>query len=318
VAIHGLSGDFLMRIVLAASALAALLFAISRLRSSLNDKAASALRLREQLVELALNGSHDGFWHWDLLSDATHISARVSELLNYGPNEVDSHIGAFLELVHPDDQQTAQQSFAAHLAERAAYDTEFRLRLKSGEYRWFRVRGNAERDGTDRPTRMAGSITDISDRKRVEAAISRHAMQQGLIAEFGQLALKNPPIGELMAQAIEVVKHGMSVQFCRLLAVEGDEHTLVLTGASGWDAEWLERRTYDAVEETENRFIIGVHQAVLIEDFTTETRFKSSAVLRAHGPAEPKHVPGPAVAYDHGRGARQIPGGRYLRRSGPL
>jgi PAS domain-containing protein len=123
VAIHGLSGDFLMRIVLAASALAALLFAISRLRSSLNDKAASALRLREQLVELALNGSHDGFWHWDLLSDATHISARVSELLNYGPNEVDSHIGAFLELVHPDDRQTAQQSFAAHLAERAAYAT---------------------------------------------------------------------------------------------------------------------------------------------------------------------------------------------------
>jgi len=122
----------------------------------------------------------------------------------------------------------------------------------------------------------------LTDRRLAQAAISRHAMQQELIAEFGQMALKNPPISELTSHAISVATRGLPAAFCRLLETGSDDKSLVLTNASGWDPEWSARRTYDAVEETEDRFIIGVREAVIIEDFSTETRFRPSAMLRAH------------------------------------
>jgi diguanylate cyclase (GGDEF)-like protein len=122
----------------------------------------------------------------------------------------------------------------------------------------------------------------LADRRLAQASITRHAMQQELIAEFGQMALKNPPIGELTSHAIAVATRGLPAAFCRLLETGSDDKSLVLTNASGWDPEWSARRVYDAAEETEDRFIIGVREAVIIEDFLTETRFQPSAMLRAH------------------------------------
>ncbi len=159
---------------------------------------------------------------------------------------------------------------------------ELRLRRKNGAYRWFLSRGQCVRDAQGRAVRMAGSLKDIHDRKLAEAAVSHHAMQQGLLAAFGQLALSNPEIDELMAQAVHIVGRGLDGEFCRLLAAGPDEGTLVLKGASGWDAQWSTRLTYDTVEEAEGHFIVGVREAIVIDDFRCETRFQASAVLLAH------------------------------------
>lgn len=244
--------------------------------------AEAALVERERRVQLALEGSNDGLWHWNRLTDTTHFSARVTEMLNYDTTEMASTIGAFLDIVHPDDRQAAKQSFEAHLEHQTPYDAEFRLRLKSGEYRWFRARGDAERDLSQRATRTAGSFTDVTDRKLAEAVISRHAMQQELIAELGQMALKNPSTAELWNHAIIVITRGLPADFCRLLCADPDGKSLNLIAASGWDEDWSQRRSYDAVEETEDRFIVGVREAVIIDDFESNTRYKPSAMLRAH------------------------------------
>jgi len=52
-----------------------------------------------------------------------------------------------------------------------AYADEIRLRSKSGEYRWFQARGKSVRDARGEAVRMAGAITDITDRKRAEAQL---------------------------------------------------------------------------------------------------------------------------------------------------
>ena len=57
-----------------------------------------------------------------------------------------------------------------HLSEGTPCDVECRLRTKDGEYRWFRTRGQAQRDANGEPTWMAGSLQDIHEQKTAEAS----------------------------------------------------------------------------------------------------------------------------------------------------
>ncbi|MGI9024827.1 MAG: sensor domain-containing protein, partial [Burkholderiaceae bacterium] len=270
-------------LLLLAATLAVLAAALSRRMSIRNEKVEHALRLSEERLTLAVNGSNDGLWDWDMVTGASYYSPHVNQLLGYGPGEFEQRNDAFIEILHPEDAALSRTAMQAHLRHNAPYDMELRLRRKNGAYRWFLSRGQCVRDAQGRAVRMAGSLKDIHDRKLAEAAVSHHAMQQGLLAAFGQLALSNPEIDELMAQAVHIVGRGLDGEFCRLLAAGPDEGTLVLKGASGWDAQWSTRLTYDTVEETEGHFIVGVREAIVIDDFfRCETRFQASAVLLAH------------------------------------
>jgi len=76
-----------------------------------------------------------------------------------------------------------------HLENNVAYDCEHRLRMKSGEYRWFRTRGLAERDDSGKPVRMGGSIQDISDIKEAEQRL------KVINKELEKLALRDSMTG---------------------------------------------------------------------------------------------------------------------------
>lgn len=266
-----------------AMALIVLAIALSYRMFARNEKVEEALRLSEERLSLAVQGSSDGLWDWNMLTGAAYYSPRLIEMVGHDPEQIKPHHDGFLEILHPDDLDTSRRAMRAHLRDHAPYEVEFRLRAKNGEYRWFLSRGQAIRNGQGRAVRMAGSIKDITDRKEADAAISRHAMQQSLIAAFGQLALKNPEADELMAQAVVVTCQGLNVELCRLLVFGSDDHVLERKAASGWNADWASRLIFDAVEETEDRFSIGVRETVIVDDFELERRFRPSSILRAHG-----------------------------------
>lgn len=147
------------------------LFGVSRDISG-RIRTENALRESEQRFQLAVQGSTDGLWDWPGTSDGTAWwSPRYYELLGFVPGEVDAN---FLDLharLHPDDQAAIMEAIRAHLEERRPYDVEYRLRRKSGDYRWFRSRGQAHWDAAGRPVRMSGSLQDIHDRKQAEQTI---------------------------------------------------------------------------------------------------------------------------------------------------
>jgi PAS domain S-box-containing protein len=95
-----------------------------------------------------------------------------------------------------------------HRTHGAPYDAEFRLRTRSGNYRWFEARGKSVRDANGEALRMAGSITDITDRKHAEsqlyaekdrAQVTLHSIAEGVIAtdEFGCVETVNPAAATL-------------------------------------------------------------------------------------------------------------------------
>ena len=134
-------------------------------------EAAEARAASEQRLQYALRGSSDGFWDYDPSTGAVWYSPRFLELVGYEPAEFRPHVESFFGLLHPGDLLRVQDALTAHLAQRAPYDIEYRLLHRKGEYRWFRARGQATWDEAGNATRMAGSIVEITDNKRILAEL---------------------------------------------------------------------------------------------------------------------------------------------------
>ncbi len=130
-----------------------------------------ALRKSEERFELAVAGSNDGLWDWDVATNEVYFSSRFKELLGYADFDFENKYEAWEARLHPEDRSRVLNSLREHLEFRAPYDVEYRLVCKSGYYRWFRARGQAVWDEQGRATRMAGSLTDVTARKLAETEL---------------------------------------------------------------------------------------------------------------------------------------------------
>ncbi len=134
-------------------------------------QADEALRLSEERYARAVRGTSDGIWDRNLRTGEHYSSPRFKELLGYTDSELPDSRDAFFDLIHPDDLELVRIATERHLRDHVPYDVELRLRTKSGEYRWFRSRGQADWDENDEPVSMAGSITDVTFRKQTQEAL---------------------------------------------------------------------------------------------------------------------------------------------------
>jgi PAS domain S-box-containing protein len=135
-----------------------------------------ALRESETQLKYASEATRDGLWDWDITTDSLHLSPQWARLLEYNLDEFPHDVSFFFSVLHPDDHQKVKLTLEEHFAGRTPVkQNEVRLRTKSGEYRWFLDRGKVvARDRDGRPTRMIGTITDITELResqlRAEAA----------------------------------------------------------------------------------------------------------------------------------------------------
>ncbi|MEM9657241.1 MAG: PAS domain S-box protein, partial [Planctomycetota bacterium] len=147
-----------------------------------------ALRRSEERFDLAVAGSHDGLWDWDIRTNDVYYAPRFKELLGYGIDEFANTFTAFETHLHPDDRQPTLTMIRRHLEQSEPYDVEFRLRAKNGAYRWFRARGQAVWDRTGKAVRMAGSLTDLTKQKSAEAALQRSSAELQLANDTLRIA----------------------------------------------------------------------------------------------------------------------------------
>ena len=130
------------------------------------------LQESQQRYKVAVMGSSDGLWDWDLVTQSVYFAPRWKSMLGYGEDEVANSFDAFRRLVHPQDVQHMLDRVDAYLkGAEPAYEVEFRARHKDGQYRWILSRGAALRDEQGKPVRFAGSHTDITQRKEADEEI---------------------------------------------------------------------------------------------------------------------------------------------------
>jgi PAS domain S-box-containing protein len=136
-------------------------------------RSVAASRENEQRWQFALDGAGEGVWDWNMRTDEVYFSPRLLTMIGYQPGELQAHLSEWETRVHPDDAASVRRMLADYLEGRAErYVSEHRLRHKQGHYLWIRDLGKVmERDEAGRPTRMIGTHTDITERKRAESAL---------------------------------------------------------------------------------------------------------------------------------------------------
>lgn len=148
--------------------------AIRKLNLSLEERVevrTQELSESRERYDLALLGSQDGIWEWNFLINKCYYSGRGFAMLGYAINDLEHTFATFEELIHPEDRENVRQHIHRHLQERIPYCVEFRMRRKDGEYSWILGRGQALWNEQGDAVRMAGSHTDISERKKSEKLI---------------------------------------------------------------------------------------------------------------------------------------------------
>ena len=130
-----------------------------------------ALRQSEERWQLAIRGSNDGIWDWNIKTDEVFFSSRWKEMLGYEDHEIGNTSDEWRKRVHPDELKQVLQSYQDHVTRKTPfYATEHRLLCKNGTYKWILTRGQALWDEEGNPIRLTGSHTDISHRKQAELA----------------------------------------------------------------------------------------------------------------------------------------------------
>ncbi|RYZ06857.1 MAG: HAMP domain-containing protein, partial [Comamonadaceae bacterium] len=142
-------------------------------RARVLEQANSALSASEARYQLAARGSSAGLWDWDMAADTMFYSPRLKSLLGYTGEEFPDKPSSLTRIMHPDDRRPVLDALRAHLAHDIPYQAECRLREKEGPWRWFLVTGMALKGAGGRPFRMAGSLIDISERKRSEILLQQ-------------------------------------------------------------------------------------------------------------------------------------------------
>jgi PAS domain S-box-containing protein len=135
--------------------------------------AEDALREVQARFERAIEGTQDGLWEVDVTRGKMWLSPRLHELLGYRVGELHDRHDVMRELVHPDDLVTSDAEVAQQAAHRRSVEFDVRMRCKSGEYRWFRLRGSPSADGEGPFTRVSGSMQDVTEARRAQDALVR-------------------------------------------------------------------------------------------------------------------------------------------------
>ncbi len=145
------------------------------------QRAEEALRESEERYALAVAGANDGLWDWLVTTDTVYFSPRWKAIFGYDSRELGNRIDEWFSRVHPDDIEGLKVALKEHLDHGTShFEHEHRVRSKDGKDIWVLCRGLAVRDETGQAYRIAGSLTDISLRKRAEAQLLHDALHDTL------------------------------------------------------------------------------------------------------------------------------------------
>lgn len=211
---------------------------IKRLRAE-KVRALSEARLRS-----TFDAIEDGYWDWDIATGKIETNDKWFTMLGYQPNEFIVTYENFVKLVHPQDINNTKQHIEASIQNRDLhYNIEFRLRMKSGEYKYVQSRGKFIRIvGDEKPIRMVGTHTDISDRKRLEEDRLLFFETQRKLLQVTTLEELNDLVGNCL---IKLIQNG----FVTISKVDELSRTTKVIGFFGFSG---------AIEELLNRYRLSI------------------------------------------------------------
>ncbi len=186
-------------------------FVVTLIDATARRRAELRLIESEERYALASAGANDGLWDWNLTTQRLYISPRWKQMLAKSEEEIGEAPSEWLDRVHADDIERLSALLESHLAGSTPhFECEHRIRRGPDDYLWVLARGLAVRDGLGRATRIAGSLTDVTDRKYQEAQALHDALHDPL-TQLSNRALFQDRVSQSLARAKRVGKGRFAV-----------------------------------------------------------------------------------------------------------
>jgi len=134
-------------------------------------------------LELVLDGTSDGVWDWDMRSEGgrVHWSDRAHLLLKLERDQLGDNFDVLKSIMHPEDRDEFNKLMRKHILFKTPFHLEVRIRQRATDlWRYFLIRGKARFDDQNQPVQMAGSISDITERKRAQEELNYNAYHDSL------------------------------------------------------------------------------------------------------------------------------------------
>jgi len=136
-------------------------------------RAEEALRESEERFRIAAENASDLIWEWDIVNGKLEWFGAIDAILGYAPGEFPRTIDAWKRVIHVDDRDHVMAVLDQHLKTQSPYCEEYRVYHKDGTMGYWTDKGVAVCNGQGHPYKMIGVCTDISERKRAEAALKQ-------------------------------------------------------------------------------------------------------------------------------------------------
>ncbi|MEA3513346.1 MAG: PAS domain-containing sensor histidine kinase [Campylobacterota bacterium] len=130
-------------------------------------------------LQLAIDGSNDGLWDWDIITDKVYFSKRWKNMLGYEVDELSHNMKEWSSRIHPDDKIKVRDNIKKYLnREISSFEIQYRIKHKSGKYLWVLNRAKAFFEDEKPPMKMIGFHTDITEQKDLEETLEHRVHEE--------------------------------------------------------------------------------------------------------------------------------------------
>jgi diguanylate cyclase (GGDEF)-like protein/PAS domain S-box-containing protein len=204
-------------------------------------------------------------WHY--------VSPQIKQILGYAPAEWCADPALWLARLHPEDRDWVLAREEGLIgAETDGPALEYRMLHRDGRVVWIRDDAVLA-TGPNGGLRWHGVLSDVTERKHVEAELERRAAQQAAVALLGEHALEGASTPELMQEAVESAAKLLQVEISAVWEILPAEGALELRAGIGWPDSAFGTLRYPAGEGSQAGYTLLRGAPVVVEDWDAETRF---------------------------------------------
>ncbi|MEB3701963.1 PAS and EAL domain-containing protein [Candidatus Bealeia paramacronuclearis] len=139
------------------------------------------LKTQEERYALAVKGSNEGLWDWNVSDGTLYLSNFWKEILGYQKGEFPESFDNWKLSIHPEDVPFFENSLQECLeGESQRFECEYRMRTKNNSYKWVLTQGSSIKNKAGKVVRIVGSQTDISQKKKFEEQLYHDAFHDSL------------------------------------------------------------------------------------------------------------------------------------------